>query len=72
MGFIWNEFLIKPILNLMLFLYNVLPAHDLGLAIIVITIIIRLLVLPLSIKASRAQRKLKNLTPQLPDSLLPF
>uniref|UniRef100_A0A7C4M0F3 Membrane protein insertase YidC n=1 Tax=candidate division CPR3 bacterium TaxID=2268181 RepID=A0A7C4M0F3_UNCC3 len=65
MGFIWNELLIKPMLNLMLFLYNVLPTHDLGLVIIVITIIIRLLVLPLSIRASRSQRKLKNLTPQL-------
>jgi len=65
MGFIWNEFLIKPILNVMLFLYNVLPGHDLGLAIIVVTIIVRLIVLPLSLKSSRAQRRLKTLTPQL-------
>lgn len=49
----------------MLFLYNAIPGHDLGIAIIIITIIIRLIVLPLSIKSSRAQRKMKRLAPEL-------
>ncbi|MDD5731427.1 MAG: YidC/Oxa1 family membrane protein insertase [Patescibacteria group bacterium] len=65
MVYIWNEFLIKPLLNLLLFLYNNVPGHDLGIAIIIITIIIRVVVLPLSLKSSRAQRKMKKLAPEL-------
>ena len=65
MGFVWNEFFIKPLLNLLLFLYNNVPGHDLGIAIIIITIIIRVVVLPLSLKSSRAQRKMKMLAPEL-------
>lgn len=42
-----------------------MPGHDLGLVIIVITIVIRLAVLPFSLKASRAQRKMKTLAPEL-------
>ena len=65
MSFLWNEVLVKPLLNLLLFLYNIMPGHDLGLVIIVITIFIRLIVLPFSLKASRAQRKMKRLAPEL-------
>lgn len=65
MGFIWDEFFIKPLLNLLLFLYNNVPGHDLGIAIIIITIIIRVVVLPLSLKSARAQRKMKMLAPEL-------
>jgi len=65
MAFVWNEFFIKPLLNLLLFLYNNVPGHDLGVAIIIITIIIRVIVLPLSMKSSRAQRKMKRLAPEL-------
>lgn len=65
MGFIWNDFFIKPLLNLLLFLYNNVPGHDLGIAIIIITIIIRVIVMPLSLKSARAQRKMKMLAPEL-------
>jgi len=65
MAFVWNEFFIKPLLNLLLFLYNNVPGHDLGVAIIIITIIIRVIVLPLSLKSARSQRKMKRLAPEL-------
>jgi YidC/Oxa1 family membrane protein insertase len=65
MSLIWNDFFIKPLLNLLLFLYNNVPGHDLGIAIIIITIIIRVLVMPLSLKSARAQRKMKRLAPEL-------
>jgi len=65
LSFIWNDILVKPLLNLLIFLHNVIPGHDLGIAIIVITIIIRFAVMPLSIKSSRSQRKMKKLMPEL-------
>lgn len=64
-SFIWDDLLVNPLLNLLVFLHNVIPGHDLGVAIIIITIVIRFLVVPLSIKASRSQRKMKQLMPEL-------
>jgi len=65
MSFLWNEILYKPLLNLLVFLYNIIPGHDLGIAIILLTILIRFAILPSSIKASRSQRKMQKLVPEL-------
>ncbi|MEK9158368.1 MAG: YidC/Oxa1 family membrane protein insertase [Patescibacteria group bacterium] len=42
-----------------------MPAHDLGLAIIVLTVIIRLLFFPLSIKSQRSQKALNAISPHI-------
>lgn len=62
---IYNEILFKPLLNLLIAIYNFLPWHDLGLAIIVVTIIIRLLLYPLAHKALKSQRAMQKLQPQI-------
>lgn len=51
--------------NALIFLYNVIPGHDVGIAIIVLTLIIRFILLPPSLKALRAQRMLTKLQPEL-------
>lgn len=55
----------QPILNLLVFLYNVVPGHDLGLVIILITIIIKLILLPLSKKSIKSQKELQDLQPKI-------
>ncbi len=55
----------QPILNLVVFLYNIVPGHDLGLAIIVLTIIIRMVLWPLSQKSIKAQKSLQELQPKI-------
>src|SRR3989338_1871948 len=65
MSFLFREALYRPLFTLLIFLYNLLPGHDLGLAIIVMTIAIRLLISPLSIRASRSQQEIAKLTPQI-------
>lgn len=65
MGTLWNELLIRPMLNLLVFLQNIIPGHNIGIAIILVTFIIRFIILPLSLKSARAQRKIQQLTPQL-------
>jgi membrane protein insertase Oxa1/YidC/SpoIIIJ len=40
---IFQEVLINPMLNALIWLYDVLPGHDLGIAIIVLTILIKLI-----------------------------
>lgn len=55
----------QPILNLLVWLYNVIPGHDLGIAIILLTIIIKALLLPLSKKAIISQKALQDLQPKI-------
>ncbi|MFA5248453.1 MAG: YidC/Oxa1 family membrane protein insertase [Patescibacteria group bacterium] len=55
----------QPILNLLIWLYNVVPGHDIGIAIILLTIIIRAALLPLSKKAIESQKSLQDLQPKM-------
>ena len=55
--------LYQPLFNGLVFLYNYVPGHDFGIAIIVLTIIIRVILYPLSVKAVRSQRNLQKLQP---------
>ena len=49
----------------MVFLYDIVPGNDLGLAIIALTIIIKLILYPLSKKAIKAQKSLQDLQPKI-------
>ena len=67
-GFLINIFdtiLYYPLFNLLVLIYNYLPGHDFGLAIILLTIIIRFIIYPISVKAINSQRALQRLQPQL-------
>ncbi|MEK7194660.1 MAG: YidC/Oxa1 family membrane protein insertase [Patescibacteria group bacterium] len=64
MGAIFNEVLLRPIFNLLVFLYSAL-GNDFGLAIIAATILVRVVVSPLSIKTTRSQQALAKLNPQV-------
>lgn len=55
----------QPILNAVVWLYNVLPGHDLALAIIGVTIVIKLILWPLSQQSVRAQRDLQAMQPKI-------
>ena len=62
---LWNGVFLKPLANLLIFLTNVIPGHDLGVAIIILTIIIRLILYPLSKKAIQNQRAMQAFQPEL-------
>jgi len=55
----------KPILNLLVVIYNFIPGHDLAIAIIIITILIKLFLWPFSRQAIKAQKELQELQPKL-------
>jgi YidC/Oxa1 family membrane protein insertase len=65
MGFIFNEFVYRPIFNLLIFVYNILPWADFGVAIILVTLLIKFLLIPLSRKQIESQKKMQELQPQL-------
>lgn len=55
----------QPIFNLLLFLYGIIPGQDLGIAVIVFTVIIRLLMWPLLKKQLHQSKVMRELQPQL-------
>ncbi len=65
MYYIYQTFFYQPVLNLLVFLYNIVPGQDLGIAIILLTIVIKLLLLPLSKQSIKSQKALQDLQPKM-------
>ena len=64
---IYNTILYQPLFNLLIFFYNLVPAHDLGLAIVLLTIFIKAILWPFFAQSMRAQKVMQNLQPKLDD-----
>ena len=62
---IFNEALARPLFNLLVFTYNTVPGHDFGIAIILVTVFLRVLLYPLSDKALKSQKALQELQPKI-------
>ncbi|MEK9181142.1 MAG: YidC/Oxa1 family membrane protein insertase [Patescibacteria group bacterium] len=60
----YNTLLVQPLINLLVFFYN-LFWHDFGLAVVALTVLIRLLLYPSFKHQLEAQKKLSQLQPQL-------
>lgn len=56
---------VNPFLNLLIGLRNIMPGQDLGLAIIAVTLIVRLVLYPLSARQIRSQRAMQELQPRI-------
>jgi YidC/Oxa1 family membrane protein insertase len=63
--FIFDQLVYIPIYNLLVFVYNFLPFEDFGLAIIIVTLIIKFLLVPLSRKQIESQKKMTELQPKI-------
>lgn len=61
----FNEVLYRPLFNILVWLYNVIPGNDLGVAIVILTVIIRFILYPLSKKAIQSQKALNELQPKI-------
>ena len=64
-SYIWHTIFFDPIYNGLVFFIDVVPGGDAGVAIIVLTILVKFLMLPLSIKATRTQFLMQQLEPTL-------
>ena len=60
----WQTFLVTPILNLLIFFYQIL-FQNLGLAILVMTLVLRAVLIPLTLPTLKAAQKQKDLAPEL-------
>src|SRR3989344_2545512 len=61
----FHTVLYVPIYNLLILLTDILPGGDIGLAVVVATILVKLLIMPLSLSALRTQKVLKEIDPKL-------
>ncbi len=65
MKWLFQVVVFQPLFNMFVWLNNVIPGHDMGLVIILVTILVRLALWPLSGKSLDAQKKLSDLQPQI-------
>lgn len=62
---IYNDIIYRPLLNLLVFFHNVIPGHDIGVVIILVTIFIRLILAPSFHKSLKSQKAMNELQPKL-------
>ncbi len=62
---LYNLIIYQPLLNLLVFFYNIIPGHDVGIAIIILTLLIRVLLAPSTAKSLRSQKAMSALQPKL-------
>lgn len=64
-SFIWHTFFFDPIYNGLVFFIDIVPGGDVGIAIILTTIVVKIILLPLSLKAARTQYVMREVEPKL-------
>lgn len=65
MGEIFNTVLYEPLLNLLFYITNLIPGNDLGVAIIILTVLIKLALFYPSLKSLRSQKALQEVQPHI-------
>jgi YidC/Oxa1 family membrane protein insertase len=62
---IFQILIVKPIFNLLVFIYAILPGHNFGLALIIFTIVVRMLMWPLVKKQLHQAKAMRELQPEI-------
>lgn len=65
MGWLFNELLYRPLFNSMVFFYNTIPGANIGLALILTTLVVRILMIPLYRASIKSQREITIIQPIL-------
>ncbi len=64
-NFIWHTFFFDPIYNSLVFFIDVVRGGDVGIAIILTVILVKLVLLPISLKAARTQFLMNEMNPKM-------
>lgn len=62
---VFNVVLYQPLFNALILLYQYLPGRDFGMAVIVLTVIIRIMLYPLMVESVKAQKSLSEIQPKI-------
>ena len=64
-SYLFNLIFYQPLFNALIFLYNIIPNNDFGFSIVILTVLIRLALWPLTGKGIRSQKALEKLKPKI-------
>jgi len=62
---LYTSLIYQPLLNLLVFFYHYIPGNDIGVAIVALTIVVKIVLYPLSLQSIRSQKALQTLQPKL-------
>lgn len=62
---LYHLILVKPLWNALIFLTAVLPFHDVGVAIVVLTLVVRFIIFPFTHRSVKTQVRMKELEPEI-------
>ncbi|MDB5238231.1 MAG: 60 kDa inner rane insertion protein preprotein translocase subunit YidC [Candidatus Kaiserbacteria bacterium] len=62
---LFHAVIYNPIYNALIFFIDLFPSHDAGIAVIIVTIIVRVILFPLSKRAIQAQMAMKKVAPEI-------
>lgn len=62
---VFNTILYQPLFNVLVLLYQYLPGQDFGVAVIALTLLLRILMHPLGIQAIKSQKAMSEIQPKL-------
>lgn len=65
MSFLYHTFFFNPLYNALVLLFTILPWADAGIIVVILTILVRLIIFPLSKKAVLTQVKMSEIAPDL-------
>jgi len=64
-GSIFTAIIYNPLYNGLVYLVGIIPTHDVGIAVILLTVVVRVIVYPLSRRAVQAQLDMKEVAPEV-------
>ena len=62
---LWETLLYKPLVNLLAFFVSVIPGGDVGLAIILLTVLVKIVLMPLASRSIKSQAKMAAIQPDI-------
>ena len=65
MSFLFHNFFYAPLYNGLILFINIMPFHSVGVAVVLFTCIIKIIIFPLSIQSIRTQFEMKKIEPEI-------
>ncbi len=62
---IYHAILYQPLFNLLVFFYNIVPGHEIGLAIILLTLFVKIILWPFFAQSIKAQASMQAIQPKI-------
>ncbi len=64
-GTLYQTFIYVPLFNLLVYIYDTVPGNDIGVSIILLTLLVRLALYKMNGKAIKSQREMQELQPEI-------